>query len=49
LPWWGGSGRGGSPKTKKAKIDVSGIPIVPIFEYPDTLSDIKDNYKKHHD
>jgi hypothetical protein len=45
----GSAGRGGAAKPKKAKLDVSDIPLVPIFEYPDTLSDIKDNYKKHHE
>ena len=33
-------------KTSKKHIDLEGVPVVPLFEYPDTIADVQENYKK---
>ena len=39
----------GKPATKKhsrKKIELEGVPKIPIAAYPDSLNDVVDNYKK---
>jgi len=39
----------GKPRTKKhssKKIDLEGVPMIPIAGYPESLNDVVDNYKK---
>lgn len=35
-------------KKNSKKIDLTDVPEIPLFEYPESISDLKENYKKQH-
>ena len=41
-----GSTRGGKKGAGKLKIDMDGVPALPLFKYPDSYQTQLDNYKK---